>query len=79
MQTFRGNGGPATILEISKELPESVELTLPQWKEFYQQEAARIEKVLHEALPGGLYDALMIEMMRNKVSLFVVPHSSFKP
>jgi len=41
-------------------------------KQYYADVAEMLEGALYHSLPGGLYDALLVAMMRRKVSLFAV-------
>ena len=40
--------------------------------ETYKEEAVALHKILLSTLPGGTYDQLLSEMMRNKASVFQV-------
>ena len=40
---------------------------------FYQRQAIEIMEAF-KSLPGGVFDALLVEMMKRKVSLFSVSH-----
>jgi hypothetical protein len=65
----------AASVEIVAALPES--LTYPQSDAFFQDEAARLESILHSSLPGGTYDRLAGLMLDRKASHLKVAHSSF--
>ena len=41
-------------------------------RKYFAETAERLEGALYHSLPGGVYDALLVEMMRRKVSLFAV-------
>lgn len=40
----------------------------------FKRQAVVLADVLFASLPGGTIDALLVEMMARKVSLFTVPH-----
>ena len=52
--------------------------TLAEQVEMFKVQAETLADALFETLPGGLFDALMIELMRRKVSLFVVAHQGYR-
>jgi len=41
-------------------------------------DAEKLERALHNALPGGLYDRLLGQMLKRTASLYVVPRSSLE-
>lgn len=46
--------------------------SLESQKVYYSNVAKELESALYHSLPGGVYDALLVEMMRRRVSLFAV-------
>lgn len=63
---------PSLIVEFSLEVPESD--NLKAIGNFYRNTAKDIVNAMGKSIPGGLFDAILVEMMRAKVSLFRVPH-----
>ncbi len=43
-----------------------------RWRDTYRTQAKHIENLLHNSLPGGTYDALLVAMMERKRSIFKV-------
>ncbi len=48
----------------------------PLLRDWFVREAETLENALHNALPGGTYDALFGLMAKRKASVFVVSHKS---
>ena len=61
---------PVTI-NIHDTLPEVT--SLDEWRELAKKEAAELADALCNALPQGVTDALMVELLDRKRSLFVIP------
>lgn len=62
------------IIEITEPLPEGDTRTLKQWAEYYDEYALRLEGLLINSLPGGLYDRLLGRMLERKATHFRVAH-----
>lgn len=58
------------LVIIDGELKRYDDLT--QQRVYYAVVARELEDALYHSLPGGLYDALLVELMKRKVSLFAV-------
>lgn len=59
---------------ISAEVPEMNSLQLQD--EVFEKDAILLCDALQNALPGGTFDRLLVEMMKRKVTHFVVPINS---
>jgi hypothetical protein len=56
---------------MTEEMPDCK--TLEEACEFYQEQAVELADVLCQTLPGGILDRLLIELLKRKVSLLIVP------
>lgn len=69
---------PIDDLETINDCHIVIDGTLPRYEDldeqrrYFAETAEELEDALYHSLPGGLYDALLVEMMRRKVSLFAV-------
>lgn len=45
---------------------------LDKQRQYFAETAEKLEDALYHSLPGGVYDALLVELMKRKVSLFAV-------
>jgi hypothetical protein len=59
-------------IHIEQEIPDSK--TLEEAAETYNQQAEKLERVLYNALPGGVYDGLAAYIMARKASHFKVSY-----
>jgi hypothetical protein len=64
---------PATI-QIWNEIPACS--SLEEDRIIYEKEAGTLAKVLFDALPGGVIDALLLEFLSRKRSLLAIPHAT---
>lgn len=62
---------PSLTLIFEDELPELA--SLPATRTFYMEEGKEIAASLHSALPGGIFDQVLAEMLQLKASHFRVP------
>lgn len=69
-----GHIPPILQVEISEQVGELG--SLDQHRCTYADQAEQLVDALFASLPGGTVDALLVEMMRRKVSLFSVPLGS---
>lgn len=69
---FKGREVTSVCLVFEEEFPDMP--SLEGARERHAFDASRLEDILIRTLPGGTYDALLVEMMRRKVSLFHVAH-----
>lgn len=58
------------IIEISESLPEYKASTLAEIEKFYAGEAKLIADALFDHLPQGIFEPLLVEMMRHRISLY---------
>lgn len=66
---------PALTIIFDQEIPAFEGLKgLEESSKAYCTAAKEIVEAMGKSLPGGLYDAILVEMMRGKISLFRVPH-----
>jgi hypothetical protein len=63
---------PSLTIRIEEEIPKRD--TLQQAGAQFADQARLLVDALITSLPGGTFDAILVEMMRRKVSLFVVPY-----
>lgn len=63
---------PLTIV-AEQEIPDT-DTTLEEARQVYTDQAKKMADVLYRHLPGGTMDALLVEMLTRKASLFRVPH-----
>ena len=61
-----------TVIHITETIPEMK--TLEAAEATYWVEADELAEALHEALPGGVLDRLLIRLMEIKASLWRVPY-----
>lgn len=59
---------------IDTEIPDTP--TMKEADTLFTIDAAALENVLHETLPGGTYDRLLSAMLKRKSSHFVVAHGA---
>jgi hypothetical protein len=45
----------------------------PQWREALKKEAVTLAEALFSSLSGGVLDALLVELLDRKRSMFIVP------
>jgi hypothetical protein len=64
----------SVIIHIASEVPTTD--TLEHQRNLFENEAFVLCNVLEKSLPGGVFDRLLVEMMKRKVSSFVVPINS---
>lgn len=62
---------PDAQLLIHGEIPDSKHLTI--LAEHFQYDGEAVEALLHDTLPGGTYDRVLIAMLERKATSFVVP------
>lgn len=78
LSAYKAHGAPdKVVIEIIHTLPEMKALVDP--RDFFKMEAERIAGALFASLPGGTIDALLVELMKSKLSLLVVPHERKEP
>lgn len=58
------------IIEISEKLPEHRTLTLAEIENYYANEAMLIADALFDHLPQGIFEPLLVEMMKRRISLY---------
>lgn len=58
------------LMEV--ELPDTADLETARGT--YEAQAKLVLDVLVVTLPGGTMDALLVDLLRRKASLFVIPH-----
>jgi len=63
---------PSVRIEIDPIISD--ELPLDTARTLYKEQAKILADALFRSLPGGTLDALLVEMMSRKVSLFTVVH-----
>lgn len=63
---------PSLLINVSAALP--TDLTLETASGIYARDGEMLAASLHDSLPGGTFDRLMIYMMLIKASHFRVPH-----
>lgn len=63
---------PSLAIVFDQEVPDFEHLD--DGRMAYRDAAKEIVEAMGKSLPGGLFDAILVEMMRAKVSLFRVPH-----
>ncbi len=61
-----------TIIRIDSLLP-SGKMSLYEWGMYYRAQGTALEHALFRVLPGGLYDALLSQMLDRRASLLKVP------
>lgn len=62
---------PDTVIAITAALPEINNTAVI--RNYYAVQALDMERALHQALPGGTYDALLVKMLERTVSLLRGP------
>lgn len=65
----------SVTLHIHQELPEMTYSDLNEWRQVAKNEAQKIADVLCDSLPGGVVDALLVELLDRKRSLLTIPMS----
>ena len=69
------NIGGFEIPSLTIEVAESItDMSLEELQQIYEKNAQSIADALIKALPGGTFDRLVIELMKQKTSMFMVPH-----
>ena len=68
--TERSPEVPGYVIEISAKLPNFDESTLREIASYYAQEAKMIADVLFDHLPQGIFEPLLVEMMKRRISLY---------
>jgi len=64
----------SVIIILDQEIPEIKGATdLIPWEQQALNEAEKIEQILLDTLPGGVYDRVMARMCARKASLYKVP------
>ena len=58
------------VIEISEKLPEFTALTLAEIQNRYANEAMLIADALFDHLPQGIFEPLLVEMMRRRISIY---------
>lgn len=72
-QPISGNNFAHSVtLVFDEEIPTSP--TLQEAQKLHQQQAEKLAEVLFKTLAGGTVDALLVEMLKRKASLFIIPH-----
>ncbi len=74
--SYKARGGeevPQLTIVFYLELPTIENSTLQIMSDLYKEEAEKIIDKMLKSLPGGLFDAIMIEMLDKKRSLLAVP------
>lgn len=66
----------SVTLLINEELPEITYSDLDEWRQVAKNEAQKIADALCESLPQGVVDALLVELLDRKRSLFTIPMSN---
>jgi len=75
---YKGQPRPRTIgIRFVATVPKFNDLA--EWASFCENEASKIETVLYNNMPGGIYDRLLAKMMRRRASLLAVSHSPTPP
>jgi hypothetical protein len=69
--TLKAEPVGTAVIYIQSECPEVK--TVEGQREIYQRDAEELCTALHQALPGGTFDRLLVEMMKLKASSFIVP------
>lgn len=64
---------PKVTVEIHDQISDDEFSSLADARELYAGQARALSDSLFASLPGGTIDALLVEMMKRKVSLFSVP------
>jgi hypothetical protein len=79
LHSYRANPiGVTNVEELTLVFDQSLPNNAPQidfldtWKELYAAEAVQLVDAMRRTLPGGLIDALLIELLRLKASVFKV-------
>ena len=75
----KGEEVESLTINLHKPLPEKVYKDLDEWRQVAKKEAATLCESLCGALPQGVTDALLVELLDRKRSLFVVPMESAAP
>jgi hypothetical protein len=72
--TYKANGIDIEdlIIHACADLPKFEKYSLQEIGEIYKKEAAGIVDCMFKCLPGGLIDAIMVEMLDKKRSLLSV-------
>ncbi len=76
--TYKARGGrdyKVASLQIifNLELPMIEKATLQEMSNLYEREAKKIVSAMINCLPGGLFDAILLEFFSEKKSLLAVP------
>lgn len=64
---------------ISGHHPDPTYDDLAQWREKYAADARALFDALHGVLPGATFDRLLILMLQQTASQFIVSHKSLEP
>lgn len=70
-----------TVPDLKIEVTDLVNtegMNLDEMREFYAGQARGLIEAMFKSLPGGLIDAILVEMMRRKVSVFAVAYEMEK-
>ena len=67
-------GESVSTLEIRVDQPQPLFHSLDDRDTAYRAQAEVAEMMMAKALPGGLYDQLLVAMLRRKCTHFRVPH-----
>ena len=69
---YAGVAVESVIIILDEEIPEVAGDTLILWEQQALNEAEKIEQILLDTLPGGVYDRVMARMCVRKASLYKV-------
>ena len=66
-----GKSPPILVIQVVEQISDNY--TLKDIRQLFATEAETLADALLASLPGGTIDALLVELMRRKASLFAVP------
>lgn len=75
-QGYEGNPIEDLLIRISEEMPNHPNTT-SAYKDF-EKDAKALFIALTDCLPGGTLDQLLLLLLKQKASQFVVPYAKFK-
>lgn len=70
-QSIGGINPPGVNIRIEEVLPDVMNITSTELRDFYDDQASSLADSLLENLPGGTMDLLLIKLLEFQVSSFV--------
>ena len=64
------------VFDTPIEAPKTINGWEPEWREQLQAEGRKIADALCDTLPGGVIDALLVELLDRKRSMCIIPSFS---